>query len=169
MSNNWSSFLSQNGASFNAEREVSFPSSSVDTIKTSTTPQGNASFEGDLFITDLSWLGVIEVSGDDYKTFLQGQLTNDINEITANISQLSGLCTPKGRLKALFSIFSDNEKLYLQLPFPLLEETLKRLKMFVMMSKVELIDVSDSQVKIGVYGNKAEAYLVENGFTIPDE
>ncbi|MCU7968219.1 MAG: folate-binding protein, partial [gamma proteobacterium symbiont of Bathyaustriella thionipta] len=35
--------------------------------------------------------------------------------------------------------------------------------------KTRLAYVSDSQVKIGVYGNKAEAYLVENGFTIPDE
>lgn len=160
MSNNWFNFLSQNGASFNAEKEVTF---------SSTTPIDSTLFEGDLFITDLSWLGVIEVSGDDSKTFLQGQLTNDINAITPDTSQLSGLCTPKGRLKALFSIFSDSSKLYLQLPFPLLEETLKRLKMFVMMSKVELIDVSDSLIKIGIYGAKAESCLLENGFSIPDE
>ncbi|MCU7800111.1 MAG: folate-binding protein [gamma proteobacterium symbiont of Lucinoma myriamae] len=160
MSNNWINFLNLNGASFNTEKEVTF---------SSTTPEESTLFEGDLFITDLSWLGVIAVSGDDSKTFLQGQLTNDINAITPEISQLSGLCTPKGRLKAQFSIFSDSNKLYLQLPFPLIEETLKRLKMFVMMSKVDLVDVSDSLIKIGIYGTKAESCLLENGFSIPDE
>ena len=162
MSNNWFDFLKHNGASFSSEKEVSF--SSIDN-KNST----NTLFAGDLFLTDLSWLSVIEVSGDDSKSFLQGQLTNDINVISPSLSQLSGLCTPKGRLKALFSIFSDKDKLYLQLPRPLLEETLKRLKMFVMMSKVELIDVSDTLIKIGIYGDKAELHLTDNGFTIPNE
>jgi len=154
MSNNWFNFLSRNGASFNSAREVSF--SFADRRTTA-----HSLFAGDLYITDLSWLGVIEVSGADSKTFLQGQLTNDINAITTETSQLSGLCSPKGRLKALFSIFtnSKSDKLYLQLPYPLLEETLKRLKMFVMMSKVDLIDVSDSLIKIGIYGNIAEQHL----------
>ena len=155
MSNNWFKFLEQKGATFNSEREVTFK---------------NTHSSNDLFITDLSWLGTIAVTGDDSKTFLQGQLTNDINHITPSHYQLSGLCTPKGRLKALFSIFSNNENntLYLQLPYPLLEETLKRLKIFVMMSQVELTDVSDDRIKIGIYGDKAEHYLTEYGFTIPD-
>jgi len=156
MSNNWINFLEQNGATFNSEREVTFK---------------NTHSSNDLFITDLSWLGTIAVTGNDSKTFLQGQLTNDINNITPSHYQLSGLCTPKGRLKALFSIFSNNENntLYLQLPYPLLEETLKRLKMFVMMSKVELSDVSDDLIKIGIYGDKAEQHLKEYGFTIPEQ
>ncbi|MCK5666861.1 MAG: folate-binding protein YgfZ, partial [Thiotrichaceae bacterium] len=168
MSNNWFNFLNQNGASFNSQKEVSF-SSSIISNDNSTEASDSGFFEGDLFLTDLSWLGVIEVSGADSKTFLQGQLTNDINEISPSQSHLSGLCTPKGRLRALFSIFANANKLYLQLPYPLLENTLKRLKMFVMMSKVELIDVSDSLIKIGIYGNKSEAYLKDNGFSIPDE
>lgn len=164
MSNNWINFLSQNGAVFNSAREVSFTS-----LANENSIQENTPFAGELFITDLSWLGTIKVSGDDSKTFLQGQLTNDILQVTPEVSQLSGLCTPKGRLKALFTIFSNNDELYLQLPYPLLEETQKRLKMFVMMSKVELEDVSDCQVNIGIYGAQAETYLKKNGFTIPED
>lgn len=164
MSNNWFSFLSPYGAVFNAVQEVTFklnPEAAEDSAV--------KSLQGDLFLSDLSYLGLIEVSGDDSKTFLQGQLTNDINAISSSLSHLSGLCTPKGRLRTLLSIFAQGDKLYLQLPKPLLEETLKRLKMFVMMSKVELLDVSDSTVKMGVYGNKAVNYLKENGFSIPVE
>ena len=160
MSNNWFSFLSTYGATFNSNQEVNFKLKGDSTLK---------SLHGDFFLTDLSYLGLIEVSGDDKNTFLQGQLTNDINAISSSLSHLSGLCTPKGRLRTLFFVFSQNDKLYLQLPIPLLEETLKRLKMFVMMNKVELLNVNDTIVKIGVYGKKSVNHLKDNGFTIPVE
>ena len=160
MSNKWNSFINSYGAKFSNEQEVTFDSNNNSPIK---------SLHGDLLLTDLSYLGLIKVTGDDKKTFLQGQLTNDINAISSSLSHLSGLCTPKGRLRALFSIFSQGDNLYLQLPMPLVEETLKRLKMFVMMSKVQLTDVSDSIVKIGISGQQAINNLKENGFTIPVE
>lgn len=158
MSNNWNNYLSTYGASFNSDREVNFAQEG-ELIK----------MQGDLLMTDLSYLGLIEVSGDDKKTFLQGQLTNDINAISSSLSHLSGLCTPKGRLRTIFSIFSRDESLFLQLPHSLLEETFKRLKMFIMMSKVELSDASESIVKIGITGNKASFYLKVNGFNLPNE
>lgn len=168
MSNNWNSFLGPYGATFNTDHEVTFNSGS-ELSNDSLTKSPIKSLRGDLFLTDLSYLGLIEVSGEDKKTFLQGQLTNDINAISSSLSHLSGLCTPKGRLKAIFSIFSHNDKLYLQLPSPLLEEILKRLKMFVMMSKVELNDISDTTARIGISGFKAIKNLRDNGFTIPTE
>ncbi len=156
MADNWFNFISSIHGTFNSEQEISFSSSPP-------------LVSGDCLLTDLSWLGIIEVSGEDKQTFLQGQLTNDINSVKQNTSQLSGLCTPKGRLRALFRIFSAHDKLYLQLPKPLLEETLKRLKMFVMMSQVELSNVSDSLIRIGLYGTQAEHCLQQYGLTLPDE
>jgi len=160
MSNNWFNFLTPFGATFNEAQEVSFNSPESTTVK---------SFQGELYLTDLSYLGLIEVTGDDKKTYLQGQLTNDINAISSSLSQLSGLCTPKGRLRVLFSIFTQDDKIYLQLPVTLMEETIKRLKMFVMMSKVELNNVDDTTVKIGLSGTQAINKLKESGFNIPAE
>ena len=156
MSNKWMDFLTSCGATFNEQREIEF--------KTEV-----RSLSGDLLVTDLSWLGLLEVSGEDQKTFLQGQLTNDINAISSTLSHLSGLCTPKGRLRALFTIVTRKGSLYLQLPYTMLEDNLKRLKMFVLMSKVELNNVSDELVRIGIAGDKAEKYLQEAGFTIPSQ
>jgi len=162
MANNWHNFLSTCGATFDQQQAVTFTAN-----KTSVDHDGI--FSHGLYLTDLSYLGIIEVSGDDRSSFLQGQLTNDISLVDREHTQLSGLCTPKGRLKALFSIFSDNNKIILQLPGSLLEQTLKRLKMFVMMSKVELNNSSDSIVRIGIYGHQAEQVLQLNGFSIPEE
>ena len=119
MANNWMNFLGEIGASFNELREVNFNSANDSTLNLQ---------QGDLFLTDPSWLGTIQVSGEDKYTYLQGQLTNDVNAVSSSLSQISGLCNPKGRMRALFSIFTRNENLYLQLPHPLLAENLKRLK-----------------------------------------
>ncbi len=157
MTNKWINYLTETGLSFNTRRELSHDS------------EATAIPDASLYLSDLSWLGLLEVKGDDRLTYLQGQLSNDINAVSSSLSQLSALCTPKGRMRALFSIIEDNDKLLLQLPYPLLEENIKRLKMFILMSKVELNDASDNYVKIGIAGKDAEKALQKAGFTIPQE
>jgi folate-binding protein YgfZ len=117
-------------------------------------------------ITDLSHLGLLEVSGDDAKTFLQGQVTNDVMQLTGNNSQFAGYCTPKGRLLALFQVFAHKDHLHLQFNRALLEPITKRLKMYVMRSKVVIKDVSDEIIRIGVAGAGIEAKL--NAFFAQD-
>jgi len=102
---------------------------------------------------------LLEFSGEDAKTFLQGQLTNDINDINNEISQLSGYCNPKGRLLTLFRIFSIADKIYLQFPASLLAKIKKRMQMFVMMSKVTIKDVSAELINIALAGEKISSLL----------
>lgn len=108
-----------------------------------------------LVLADLSQYALIEISGDDATDFLQGQLTNDIKLVTENLGQLSAYCNPKGRILANFRIFKRGEHYFLRLRADTLEATLKRLRMFVMRSKVELTDSSDTLVRIGIAGSDA--------------
>ncbi len=156
MMNKWINYLTETGINFNSDREV---------INSSTTGIP----EAELYLTDLSWLGIMEVKGDDRLTYLQGQLTNDINAVSSSLSQLSALCTPKGRMRALFHIIQNKDSLLLQLPHGLLAENIRRLKMFILMSKVELNDASDDIIKIGLAGKNAEQVLHNAGFTIPEQ
>lgn len=48
-------------------------------------------------LTPLTHLGLIECTGDDAKTFLQNQLTSDVNHLENNAAQHSSWCSPKGR------------------------------------------------------------------------
>ena len=112
-----------------------------------------------LIISDLSHLGLISVYGEDASTFLQGQLTNDIRDISLQHSQMSAYCTPKGRMLSNFRIFKREDTYYLRLPREQLEATLKRLHMFVLMSKATLEDSSDALVHFGVSGPNAEEHL----------
>ena len=103
-------------------------------------------------ISALFNMGMLEVSGDDAINFLQGQLTNDIKLLNGNNSHYTGYCSPKGRLLSLFLAFAHRDHIHLQLPRSQIEFILKRLKMFVLRSKVIITDQSDNIVCIGVAG-----------------
>lgn len=110
-------------------------------------------------ICDLSHLGLLQLGGADALTFLQGQVTNDVKQLNGHIAHYSGYCNPKGRLLALFLAFAHKEHIHLQLPKDLVAPIAKRLKMYVMRSKVEVQDVSESIIKIGLNGAKAVELL----------
>lgn len=113
----------------------------------------------DTVICDLSHLGLLQIEGVDALTFLQGQVTNDVKQLNGRNAHYSGYCSPKGRLLALFLAFAHHDHVHLQLPKELVEPISKRLKMFVMRSKVEIKDMSDQLIKIGLNGPKASALL----------
>jgi folate-binding protein YgfZ len=110
-------------------------------------------------LCDLSHLGLLEISGTDAVTFLQGQVTNDVKLLTGNNAHYTAYCNPKGRMLALFLAFAHYDHLHLQFNRELLESIMRRLKMYVMRSKVEINDVSDSTIKFGINGLEAPTIL----------
>lgn len=149
MNSEWLGFLEQHGAQIGETGVTDFGD---------TTSELNAAANGTT-LCDLSHEGLIRVQGEESQTFLQGQLTNDIRNVDENTHQLSGYCSPKGRLLALFRLFMRQDEYYLQLPRPLLDNTLKRLRMFVLRSKVTIDDVSDELVCFALSGASAEKIL----------
>lgn len=105
--------------------------------------------------TDLSSLGLIAIRGTDAVTFLQGQFTNDARKLAQHRAQYSGICSPKGRLLSNFLLWQHGDTIYLQLPMALQPFLLKRLSMYVLRSKVQLAEVSEQWVRIGVTGEEA--------------
>jgi folate-binding protein YgfZ len=111
----------------------------------------------------LDELGVITVQGTDAVSFLQGQLTNDTAGLAADHVQLSGYCTAKGRLLAVFEQWRDGATVCLQLPSDLVAPLLKRLSMFVLRAKVQLADASTQWRSVGLCG-PGSIELVERAF-----
>ena len=120
-------------------------------------------------ICDLSHLGLLELNGADALTFLQGQVTNDVKLLNGNNAHYSGYCSPKGRMLALFLAFAHKDHIHLQLPQELIAPIAKRLKMYVMRSKVEIQDVSDSIIKIGLSGTQATELLTKTFASTPQQ
>lgn len=113
----------------------------------------------------LSNLTVLKICGEDAATFLQGQLTNDVNQLNGNW-HYSGYCNPKGRLLALFILWRSNNGYYAVVDSSLAEMIIKRLKMFVLRSKV-VIETLDQAHIIAVKDElaKRNQLLVEGDST----
>lgn len=110
-------------------------------------------------LCDLSHYGLIKASGPESESFLQNQFCNDVRNVSATQSQLNGYCTPKGRLLAFFRLFQHADNYYLRLPQEILEHTLNRLRMFVLMTKTELSNASETLARMGIAGAQAGEQL----------
>jgi len=139
--NAWQAFLTSQGAQFNALGEAAFTDTGA---------------SAQLF--DLSSQGLIAISGADNQTFLQGQVTNDI-KLLAQGAQFNGYCTPKGRLLALFFSFTIDDVIYLQCPRDLIPDLVKRLRMYVLRSKVLVEDASERLVSLGLASDTLAATI----------
>jgi hypothetical protein len=113
------------------------------------------------FISPLHADGLLLVSGEEATDFLQGQLCNDLRRVDQQHSQLSGYCTPKGRLLALARVLQREEGYLLRLPREVLQSTQQRLQMFIMRAKVTLQDASDSIACFGIAGADASELLAQ--------
>jgi folate-binding protein YgfZ len=110
-------------------------------------------------LADLSHAGLIAVSGKDTRAFLQGQLSTDINALDAATSQVSSWNNAKGRVVTLLQVFQRDACIYMSLPAALLEPVLKRLRLYILRSKVTLADASDSLACFGLMGAAAPGLL----------
>ena len=112
-------------------------------------------------LATLTELGVIAVRGADAVSFLQGQLTNDSAGLDATRVQLTGYCSPKGRLIAVFDQWRDGADVCLQLPAEILPPVMKRLSMFVLRSKAKLEDASSAWTSFGLLGPGSAALVAQ--------
>jgi folate-binding protein YgfZ len=119
------------------------------------------------FVSPLTDLGLIALSGEEAAHFLHNQLTNDVDHLGLTEVRLAGYCSPKGRLLATFRMWRSGDSIILQLPREIQAGVQKRLQMFVLRSKAKLTDVTPEYVMLGLAGPAAVAALSELFSTLP--
>jgi len=107
--------------------------------------------ESRLQLIDLSSLGLLKVSGEDNKKFLQGQLTCDVEAITENRSCLGTYCNLKGRAISSFRLFQRGADIYLLMDKALLEKTKSALQKYIVFSKADMFIVDDTAEDLGCF------------------
>jgi len=80
----------------------------------------------------------ILVSGADARTFLQGQLTADMDTLTRDRPLLASVNSAQGRVQAVLHLTERDEGIVLTLVSPLVENTIQRLRKYVLRSKVKI-------------------------------
>ena len=106
--------------------------------------------------------GLISVSGDDAKEFLQNIITNDIEKVNKDNSIFSALLSPQGKyLYEFFIIFSDNGY-FLDCNNKSKEDLINHLSKYKLRSKVEVKDFSSNYV-VGVLSNEKFKQIQSEG------
>lgn len=127
MNQNFADFLATQHGVFSEHNQIQFPAN---------TPCKNGLYP-------IAHLSILKVSGADAGQFLQGQLTCNIKELTAQNSFFAGFCNAKGRVISTLLILKQQDAFLIILPTLLLEKVTNKLKMYVLRSKVQLQNVTD--------------------------
>lgn len=160
MNPHWRSFLEST--------EATFAGDSSDLLDFGDAPGELQAASRQTVLVPLTHLALIEATGEDAKTFLHSQFTNDINHLAQGQAEHAGWCSAKGRMQASFVAWHEGDAYRLMLAADLLEATQKRLQMFVLRAKVKLTAQND-QILLGIAGPQAVEALADAGLTAPGE
>lgn len=109
-------------------------------------------------VCPLSHFELLRFSGADAQTFLQGQLTGNVLQVTPTAARYGGYCTPKGRLIADFLLMRTPQAYLMHLPADSCAILAERLRKFVLRARVE-IERETALRAIGVAGPDAAGLL----------
>src|SRR6266705_4564449 len=104
----------------------------------------------------LGHLGVLQFSGEDAETFLQGQLSCDVANVGLRSSAYGAYCSPKGRMLANFLLWREEAGFFMALSRDIVPAVQKNISRFVLRSKVEVSDASSNVVLAGASGPQVD-------------
>jgi folate-binding protein YgfZ len=92
----------------------------------------------DPLLAPLPHLATIVVTGTDARSYLQGQLSFDMDRVGSDKPELACLNSPQGRVQAVVWLIERQDSIVLLLPTSMVDPTLARLKKYVLRAKVRL-------------------------------
>lgn len=113
----------------------------------------------DCLFTPLQHQQVIRVEGKDAFSFLQGQLSCDLRDISTEMTRLGAHCNIKGHMLSLFRVIQPEESVFwLRGSQDLSEKALAQLKKYIIFSKATA-EIASDLVGLGVQGKATTARL----------
>ena len=97
--------------------------------------------------------GLISITGDDAKEYLQNIITNDIEKVDQSNSIFSALLSPQGKYLHEFFIISTDNGYFLDCSNKSKEDLINQLSKYKLRSKVEIKDLSNDYV-IGIISSE---------------
>jgi folate-binding protein YgfZ len=106
----------------------------------------------------LTGLAVLAITGSDAASFLQGQLSCDVRALATGACRYGSFNSPKGRMLANFVLWRRTPDGFgMLIAADIAEPVAKRLRMYVLRSKVTIADVSSDTQRVGIGGPQAES------------
>ena len=115
-----------------------------------------------LMLSSLTHMGLIEITGEQGRSFIHGQVTTDMTSLAADQWKWGAHCDPKGKMLASFRTFAIGDSLFMLLPKSTLSLDLPQLQKYAVFSKAELADVSNEYQIMGIAGAEAEDFVSQH-------
>jgi folate-binding protein YgfZ len=119
--------------------------------------------------------GVVRVSGDDAKSFLDGLVTCDLDRVSPQSARLGALLTPQGKILFDFIVFQAPEEIgggyYLDTLKVFVPDLAKRLGFYKLRAKVAIEDMSEAMAIVAGWNEPRpddEVGLVTEDPRLPD-
>jgi len=97
--------------------------------------------------------GLISITGEDIKNFLQNIITNDIEKVSSSVSIFSALFTPQGKYLFEFFLIQSKKGYLLDCDNQFTNEIINYLLKYKLRSKIEITDISKDYV-IGIINSE---------------
>jgi len=120
-----------------------------------------------LTLISLEAWALVNVTGADRVSYIQGQLTLDVAALDANNHRLAAHCDAKGKMWSNLRLFHRGEGLAYLLRRSLRDMQITELKKYSVFSKVT-IESDNQAILLGVAGFQARAALTRCFGTLPD-
>jgi len=108
----------------------------------------------------LEQLGSLLVHGPDAHSYLQGQLSFDMNQLTEARLELAACSSPQGRVQAVLWMVKRSDGIALLMPAALLDSTLQRLRKYVLRAKVT---IESGRERLALYDATGSAFAAASG------
>ncbi len=160
----WTEFLTHSGAHLDTDAQTPGAPRGIHFADPRT--EARAVVAGTIAVP-LLHLGLLHSNGADSATFLHNLLSNDVTGLSADGVQWSSLNTSKGRMLASLLLWPEESGHALVAAADLLPVLHKKLTMYVLRSRVKLIDGSADTALIGLAGADAAGILGRAGLPLP--
>jgi folate-binding protein YgfZ len=119
------------------------------------------------YLIELSDFGAVSLSGEEQSSYLQGQVTCDVNNSTESNLLVGAHCDAKGKVFSVFRLIKRSAAHLLLQPKSNIEGSLKELKKFGVFAKVT-IEEAEGLNFIALVGEQANTLLQKEFSQVPD-
>jgi folate-binding protein YgfZ len=119
-------------------------------------------------IYDLGFRDRISITGSDRMRWLNGMLSNNIRDLANDHGVYAFLLNPQGRILGDMYVFNAGESLIVETDHSQVETIMATFDHYIIMDDVELNDIRDQHVAIGLMGPHARAISKTAGIDIPE-
>jgi folate-binding protein YgfZ len=119
-------------------------------------------------VYDLGFRARISLTGGDRVRWLNGMVSNNIRDLGAGHGVYAFLLNPQGRILGDMYAFNAGDSLIVETDRNQMEKIMATFDHFIIMDDVEVADISEKEVAIGLTGPKSQSVLRAVGIDIPE-